>query len=169
VSRGMDVSPALGGGVSRPTGLGSPPDLPLPGRRGSMQLGSPLGRPPEQQERPSPAAEAETTLNRTEVSNQQDGPLSSCVYSFEPCAVHALCLAQKKSMCWEVSHSCSSSLTPLRSHTMGTAHQRRQRKRLLLRRTPMTCTPPQRSFFSRRASRASCRVITGAPRPPPAS
>ena len=68
VSRGVDVSPGLGGGVSRPPGLGSPPDLPLPGRRGSVQLGSPLGRPSEQQERPSPAAEAETALNRTEVS-----------------------------------------------------------------------------------------------------
>ena len=86
------MSPALGGGVSRPPGLGSLPDLPPPGRRGSMQLGSPLGRPSEQQERPSPAAEAETTLNRTEVSNQQDGILTSRMCSFDPCAAHILCL-----------------------------------------------------------------------------
>ena len=94
-SRGVDVSPALGGGVSRPPGLGSPPDLPLPARRGSMQLGSPLGRPPDQQERPSPAAEVETTLNRTEVSKQQDGLLSSRVYSFELCAAQTFCLARR--------------------------------------------------------------------------
>lgn len=69
-SRGVDVSPALSAGLSRP--LGSPPDLRPPSRRNSAQLGnlgsslgSPLAGP--QEERKSSAGEAQGSPTHAKV------------------------------------------------------------------------------------------------------
>lgn len=72
VSRGIDVSPALSSGLSRPLGLSA--DFQPPSRRNSAQLsilsspsgqpgqlGSPLGQHPEQHERNYPAFKLESS------------------------------------------------------------------------------------------------------------
>jgi len=72
VTRGIDVSPALSSGLSRPLGL--PADFQPPSRRNSAQLsnlssppgqpgqlGSPLGQHPEQHERGYPAFKLESS------------------------------------------------------------------------------------------------------------